>query len=87
MTNDVNNYLQVISNQDPVQAILDSVATELMFATRKFGPFKSAHEGAAIIKEEFDEFWDEVKANNRPAQRAEATQLAAMAIRYLVDIK
>lgn len=72
---------------DPIQTAVDAVTTELMFATRKFGAFKSAHEGAAVIREEFDEFWDEVKANNRINQRNEVTQLAAMAIRYLVDIK
>ena len=66
-----------------------AVWNELLDASKAFQRFASAHEGAAVIREEHDEFWDEIKANKRPGararQRAEAVQLAAMAIRFLVD--
>jgi hypothetical protein len=67
------------------------VADELRRATDKFGPFASAHEGLAVIEEEFLEFrsavfWG-VDQRGRPCDpRSEAIQLAAMALRYLRDI-
>jgi hypothetical protein len=47
----------------------------------------SFHEGKAIIEEELDELWDEVK-KKRPSKKAlrnEAVQLAAMAVRFILD--
>jgi len=62
------------------------IGAEFHSATKKFGEFASPHEGYAIIKEEVDELWDEVKANNRAAQIEEAIQVGAMAMRFLVDM-
>lgn len=70
-----------------IDAALAAVRLELIRATEKFGPFKSAHEGYAILLEEVDELWYEVKANNRQRQREEAYQVAAMAVRFLVDVQ
>lgn len=73
-----------------LNGVLDQVEWELRRATRKFGPFASAHEGYAVILEEIDELWDEVKGDKhdgaRGRQRKEALQVAAMGCRYLVDI-
>jgi hypothetical protein len=57
-------------------------------ATEKFGRFNSAHEGIAVIKEEYDELWDAIKDKKMGVKEytKEATQLAAMAFRFLVDI-
>jgi hypothetical protein len=63
------------------------VKKQMDFATGKFPPFRSSHEGYAILKEEVDEFWHEVKANNIKLAREEVAQVAAMAIRYLMDIE
>ena len=56
----------------------------------KFPPFHSAHEGYAVLLEEVDELWDEVKKKprNREPQkmRAEAIQIAAMALRMVLDV-
>ena len=38
-----------------------------------------------MIKEELDEFWDEVKNNNGTLARKEIVQVAAMCYRYLQD--
>jgi hypothetical protein len=58
-------------------------------ATLLYPPFNSEHEGFAVLKEEVDELWDEVKKSPRkrdPAKlRVEAVQVAAMALRFLVD--
>lgn len=64
----------------------DLVWDELKRATDKFGPFQSALEGQAIIAEEFDEFTQAVRHETPERARAEAVQLAAMAIRFLIDV-
>ncbi len=67
---------------------LEDVAAELVRARAKFPrPFASSHEGFAILDEECDELWDEVKANARKeVLRAEAVQVAAMAVRFIQDV-
>lgn len=71
-------------------SVIDEVADEVKFAVEKFPPMRSAHEGYAIIHEETDELWDAVKGNKADgsleAQRKEAIQVAAMAIRFVLDI-
>ncbi len=71
-----------------LEDILSTVVGELSFATSKFGAFASGHEGIAIIQEEFEElknsvFWPDKHGDN---STVEAKQLAAMAIRFLMDI-
>lgn len=65
---------------------LREVAGELAFASMRFTPFASAHEGAAIIREEFEELWDAVKRDDLVEARKEARQVAAMAMRFLMEI-
>ncbi len=55
-------------------------------AQTKFPPYNSPHEGYAVIQEELDEMWNDVKGNCHQAAIEEATQVAATAIRYLVDL-
>lgn len=62
------------------------VRDELVVATHKFGPFANGYEGWAIICEEVDELWDAVKANDIAQARREAVQVAAMGVRFLIDI-
>lgn len=64
---------------------------ELERATELHGPFRSAHEGYAVILEELDELWDIIKGvksfTDRPSElKKEATQVAAMALRFLVNL-
>ena len=61
------------------------VHDEFIRATRKFPKFNSAHEGYAVILEKLDELWNEVKANHRPEAVKEAVQVAAMAVRFILD--
>lgn len=67
--------------------LADEVRNELGRALGLFAPMHSPHEGKAVIEEEYDELWDHVKANTggSAAARAEAIQLAAMALRYALD--
>jgi hypothetical protein len=66
--------------------VLRDVLTELRTALDRFPPMRSPHEGYAILLEEVEEMWDAIKANDGPASRKEAVQVAAMAIRYLMDV-
>ena len=66
--------------------VLSEVTTELLIASKHFPPFRSAHEGYGVLLEEVDELWDAIKANDGLyAERKEAIQVAAMAIRYILD--
>lgn len=73
------------------QSAAAQLATEeLESATRNYFPFASAHEGIAIIREEYLELEEEVfkkpSARSTERMRKEATQLAAMALRFVVDL-
>lgn len=72
----------------PHRFFADALA-ELHNATDKFGPFNSTHEAYAVLKEEFDEFWDEVKKKNpnRENMRKELVQIAAMVCRAVIDLE
>lgn len=69
---------------DKVGDATHEVVTEVRAALAKFGPFNTAHEGYALLLEEVDELWDEIKLNqarrNPPKLRREAIQVAAMAL-------
>lgn len=72
---------------------LSEVAAELERAQRRFGPMASAHEGYAVILEEVDELWKAIKSDNEIdaatrliQMRHEATQIAAMATRFVIDV-
>ena len=66
------------------------VQDELNRAVAKYGSFLSAHEGFAIIEEEFLELRKEIfkkqTVRSIDKMRKEAKQLAAMATRFMVDI-
>jgi len=70
------------------QAIID----EFTRATMRYGPFTSEHEGYAVLLEEVDELWDAVKLKQtnperRPRMEKECIQVAAMALRFLHDMR
>ena len=80
-------------SSDNTIKIMGEVYKELAEAEAKFEPFNSSHEGYAILLEEVDELWDVVKINPKKLEggakarnqmmRAEAIQVAAMAIRFV----
>lgn len=68
------------------------IVEEYIKASNKFSAMRSPHEGYAIILEELDELWEIVKKEQKqpfPSLRGkmedEAKQVAAMAIRFMVD--
>ena len=70
-------------------AVVD-IYDEFDRASSQFPPFNSAHEGFSVLKEEVDELWAEVKtkqgSRDLTNMRKEAVQVAAMALRFIVDI-
>ena len=70
-----------------LEIIMAEVMEELAQAANRFDSFNNAHEGYAVILEELDELWDEIKANApMKRQRKEAVQVAAMAVRFIYDL-
>lgn len=65
--------------------IYEEIKKELKSANEKFPPFKSTHEAYAVILEEVDEFWDEVKKKNsdRENMRKELIHIAAMCVKTI----
>lgn len=81
--------LEQTQRSDAIDLILVGVKNELLKAMEHHGPMTSPHEGWAVILEEVDELWDEVKKKHggRDMLAAkEAIQVAAMACRYLYDV-
>jgi NTP pyrophosphatase (non-canonical NTP hydrolase) len=68
--------------------VLAMASQELARATKKHGAMASAHEGYAVIKEELDELWEQIKKQQRDEEsiRKEAVQVAAMALRFVIDV-
>jgi len=67
------------------------IREEFEKAREEFPPFHSNHEGYAVIKEELDELWYEIRTHpggpfscDERIER-EAVQVAAMALRFLID--
>ncbi len=76
--------------EEGLPEFLAAVRYELRRARELHRPIASAHEGYAVIAEELDEFWDEVrlKEDQRLPGRmyAELVQVAAMAMRVAEDV-
>lgn len=70
--------------------VLVDIHREYQQAVQKFPAMASPHEGYAILLEEVDELWDEVKrkpsVRSKLRMKKEAIQVAAMAMRFLIDL-
>lgn len=79
-----------ILDQAHIKSLVDMTLKEAIDMHIKWGEFHSAHEGFAILKEEVDELWDQVKINQKNREmhvmRKEAIQVAAMAIRFAAEV-
>ena len=77
-----------MNDQEKREDVLFMFRTEYQRATEKFGPFASYHEGYAVLKEEVEELWDEIKGQQRNDVLLEkAIQIGAMAMRFIMDLK
>jgi len=70
--------------------ILEKVKVEVERAESLYPPMSSVHEGHSILKEEQEELWDEIKKSPKKRDftkiEEEAVQVAAMAVRFLLDL-
>jgi hypothetical protein len=73
---------------DAVDGALLDLTDELRRAQDRFAPFHSPHEGLAVIHEEYVELQSHVYGNTGASGEArdEALQIAAMALRYVIDL-
>ncbi len=82
MTDTYNTKLSIVS----AEVVAEVKRAKGMFPAN----FVNQHEAYAVILEELDELWDEIKKNQRnydlPAMRKEATQCAAMLHRLIVEL-
>ena len=67
------------------RSIAEQVMREFDRATMLYPTQASMHEGYAVLLEELDEVWDEVKNNNSSKAIDEMMQVAAMAVRFIND--
>lgn len=76
--------------KEKAEKALKAIKAEYDWAITHHKPFNSAHEGYAIIKEEFDELWDEIKkresVRSKEKMAEEAIHTGAMILRFLVEI-
>ena len=79
-----------IKNLDGLFVVLEQVRNEDERAYNKHANLASLHEGYAVILEELDEVWAEVKKKSSErdlmAIRSELIQVAAMAVRTILDV-
>lgn len=75
---------------DAIDLTMSMIKTELQAAMTMWPSMHSPHEGFAVILEEVDELWEQVKVNQNRHDIAkmstEAIQIAAMAARFVIDI-
>ncbi len=77
-------------NDKKLELVLGWIKNEYLKATKKFDNFHNAHEGYAVLLEEVDELWENVKLNQSNKDRDlfmmnEAVQVGAMALRFILD--
>ena len=68
---------------------INLIYKEFKLAKEKFPDLKSFHEGYAVILEELDELWSEIKNYpfpSRESMKKEASHVAAMALRFMTDL-
>lgn len=77
-------------NLDRHQDATTAAFEEVKRAVGNWPEFNSAHEGFAVLNEEFDELkrhvWTNQSKRDLAAMKSEAIQVAAMAIRFAAEV-
>lgn len=71
-----------------IQEIANEMARECTRATEIHGPMRGLHEGYAVILEELDELWAEIKKKqpDKTQLRKETVQLGAMCLKIIHNV-
>lgn len=88
MENTKGMGLALRGDDETTMHAVNNVISELASARQKFPAFNSGHEGYAVILEEMEELKEEVfrKDQSQETMRVEAMQVAAMGIRFMIDV-
>lgn len=80
--------LRLAAMSDKWERVQQAILDELLLAVSHYNSMANPHDGWARIREEVDELWDEVKTREQPVERmrAEAIQVGAMAMRFILDV-
>ena len=82
--------MPISKNSGRQDKVVTEFYEEIDKGVKKFGNYNSYHEAYAVIKEEFDELWDELKVNasKRDLNKVyyEALQVAATSFRLAEEI-
>jgi len=80
--------LEELMKQPIPHPFIAEAIEELYIAMGKHAALHSTHEAYAVIQEEVDELWEEIKKRNpdRVAMRKELLQVAAMTFRMAIDL-
>lgn len=65
--------------------LLPLLDKEIKTASAKYGLLHNSHEHYAVLQEEVDEWWDAVKGNIADCCQYELIQVAAVALRYVLE--
>lgn len=69
-----------------IMSALNNIYLEFLSSCKKHvALFRSTHEGYAVIQEEVEELWDEVKNDNYNECYNEAVQIGAMALKFILS--
>lgn len=67
------------------------IINEMERGLKKFGPYNSRHEAYAVIFEEVEELWNEIKIGQKTTLHGldidEAIQVSATTLRYIIEFK
>ena len=93
MLKSINHPKPIADYEKLLISVLEKITAEV-FRAKSIHPnnFYNTHEGYAVIKEEIDELWDEIKINPKKENyslfkiRSEAIQSAAMLVRFIVEL-
>jgi hypothetical protein len=74
-----------------VEAQANLIIASFAKARSRHAPMRGPHEGYAVMLEEFDELWDEIKKwqperGVQPEMCKEALHVAAMALAFVVEV-
>ncbi len=65
------------------QHLIEIVFKEIEFGRSRYGPYHNSHEQYGVLKEEVDEWFDSIRANQESLY--ELIQVAAVALRYVAE--
>jgi NTP pyrophosphatase (non-canonical NTP hydrolase) len=81
--------MEYVLQQHKISEALNAIESEYYRAKSKHpGEFHNLHEGYAVLLEEVDELWDEIKKKHPDMAnlKVEAIQVAAMALRIITEL-